>query len=293
MSPRVSVHSVKLFIAPKPGIPGMFAEDSMKLIAQTLLVASVLCIAPSAFAQGRLVGITGTTIYEISMTDGSLTQIGTIASGGGTISELSYDWNNGILYMANSSNQNLYTLDIDTGVYTTVGTYGLGSTPVMHGLEYNSGNNTLYGHSGGSTHGYHLYSINTSNAAASFIGTSSLTSFHNLGYNSHTNVMYMTNSSTDSLYTIDLTTNVSTLVGSLVNSTNPNGLAFNHHTGVMYMIDNSTDNLYTLNLQTGVATAVGSVGSSNFLSLAYIPVVPGPGALLVFGLAAIAPRRRR
>lgn len=265
----------------------------MRIAFSTLFVAGLLVAAPSAFGQGRLVGINGTTVYEIDMNTAALTQIGTIAAGAGTISELTYDWNNNILYMANSSNQNLYTLNPDNWSYSLLGTYGLGSTPVMHGLEYNSGNNTLYGHSGGSTHGYHLYSINTSNANATFIGTSSLTSFHNLGYNSHTGVMYMTNSSTDSLYTIDLATNQSTLVGALNGPTNPNGLAFNQHTGVMYMIDNSTDTLYTLNLQTGAATAVGSVGSSNFLSLAYIPAIPGPGALVVFALVAIAPRRRR
>jgi DNA-binding beta-propeller fold protein YncE len=266
----------------------------MKPIAQSLLVAGVLMALPAVAAgQGRLVGITGTGIWEISMTDASRVQIGTLASGSGTIGELSYDWDNHVLYMSTSSNQNLMTLDIATGSYTVIGTYGLSTNPVMHGLEYVKGTGRLYAHSGGSSHGYHLYEINPSTAAASFIATSSLTSFHNLGYNSHTGVMYMTNSNTDSLYTLDLDTNVSTLVGPLVNSTNPNGLAFNHHTGVMYLVDNSTNNLYTLDLDTGLATVVGNLGTSNFLSLAYIPLIPGPGGLALLGLAGFVGRRRR
>lgn len=264
----------------------------MKTIALILFTACVLVAAPAAHAQGRLVGITGTEIYEISMTDASRTQIGSV-SGTGIIGELSYDWNNDILYMVSSQNQNLMTLDIKTGDHTVIGQFGLGSNPIMHGMEYVPDTGKLYGHSGGSSHGYHLYDINPTTGAADFIATSAFTSFHNLGYNSHTGVMYMTNSNTDSLYTLDLATNEATLVGPLVNSTNPNGLAFNHHTGVMYLVDNSQNNLYTLDLDTGLATVVGNLGSSNFLSLAYIPLVPGPGGLLVFAVAGLAGSRRR
>jgi hypothetical protein len=270
--------------------------EDMRKIAQALFVASTLAMTPAVLAQGRLVVVTAIsgvqTLWEISMTDASRVQIATLPGAPGTIGELTYDWNNDVLYMASSSNQNLMTLDPFTGNWSVIGQYGLATNPVMHGLEYVSTTNTLYGHSGGSTHGYHLYNVNTTTGAASFIASSPLTSFHNLGYDSINNVMYMTNSNTDSLYTLNLATNQATLVGPLVNSTNPNGLAFNHHTGVMYLIDNSTNNLYTLNLQTGLATVVGNLGTSNFLSLAYIPI-PGPGALAIFGLAALGRSRRR
>lgn len=263
----------------------------MKALVYSLAAAAALAVTSSAFSQGRLVGIDGTGIYEISMVDGSTTLIGSV-SGTGIIGELTYDWNNHVLYMISTQNQNLMTLDIETGNHTVLGTFGLGTNPIMHGLEYNPHTNRLYAHSGGSGHGFHLYELDTANGAASFIGTSGLTSFHNLGYNSHTGVMYMTNSNTDSLYTIDLATNQATLVGSLMNSTNPNSLTFNHHTGVMYMLDNSTDNLYTLNLETGEATVVGFMGASNFLSMVYIPI-PGPGGLAVLALAGLVRSRRR
>jgi sugar lactone lactonase YvrE len=264
----------------------------MRFVIQSLAVVSMLAVSSNVLAQGRLVGITGTGVYEISMTDGSVHQISTLAAGSGTIGGLAYDPSNNILYMVSSQNQNLMTLNPDTGSWSVIGSYGLGSNPIMQGLEFNPDTGHLYGHSAGSSHGFFLYDINVTTGNATNVGQSAFTSFHNLGYDSINHVMYMTNSNTENLYTLNLTNNVATVVGPLVNSTNPNGLAFNHDTGVMYMIDNSQDNLYTLDLQTGLATVVGSVGSSNFLSLVYIPI-PAPGGILAFGLAIIGMSRRR
>jgi DNA-binding beta-propeller fold protein YncE len=266
----------------------------MKFLIRSLAFAGVLSATAVVFGQGRLIGITGTGVWEISMTDASRVQIATLTGSPGTIGELTYDWANDVMYMSSSSNQNLMTVNPDTGAWTVIGQYGLGSNPVMHGLEYHSGTGKLYAMSGGSSHGYHLYDINKTTGAATLIGTSPLTSFHNLGYDSINNIMYMTNSNTDSLYTLNLATGQPTLVGPLGTSTNPNGLAFNHHTGTMYLVDNSTNNLYTVNLQTGAATVVGNLGTSNFLSLAYYRPVPEPATLAALGLgAAILARRRR
>jgi sugar lactone lactonase YvrE len=82
--------------------------------------------------------------------------------------------------------------------------------------------------------------------------------------------MYATNSGTDSLYTMNLATGATTLVGPLSGPTNPNGLAFAPDTGTMYLVDNSTDTLYTINLTTGAAAVIGSTGTGNLLGLAYI-----------------------
>jgi hypothetical protein len=265
----------------------------MTRMIRSLLVTSVLCATTPAFGQGRLIGVNGTGVYEINMNDASITQISTLTGSPGIIGGLAYDWDNQILYMCSSQNQNLMTLNPDTASWAVIGTYGLASNPIMQGLEFNPDTGKLYGHSAGSGHGFFLYDLNITNGSATNVGQSSLTSFHNLGYDSINGIMYMTNSSTDSLYTLDLSNNVSTLVGPLVNATNPNGLAFNHHSGTMFMIDNTTDMLYRLNLTTGEATSVGSVGSANFLSLAYIQAIPGPGGLLMLGLAALRPARRR
>lgn len=259
----------------------------------TFAAASALAMTSAAWSQGRLVGIDGINIYEIDMNDASLTHIGTVNSNPGIIGAMAYDWDNDIIYMASSQNQNLMTLDINTGNHTVIGHYGLSSNPIMQGLEFANGR--LYGHSGGSSHGYYFYDINIHTGAASVISQSPFTSFHNLGYNSLTDTMYMTNSNTESLYTIDLQTGATNLVGPLVNSVNPNGMAFNHHNGLMYMIDNSTDSLYTLDVETGEAILVGELDTINMLALAYIRTVPGPGGLLAFALAGLVstPRRRR
>jgi hypothetical protein len=123
------------------------------------------------------------------MTDASRTLIGNV-SGTGIIGELTQDWDNDILYMVSSQNQNLIMLDIKTGQRTIIGQCGLASNPIRHGLEYVPDTGELFGHSGGLSHGFHLYDINKNTGEASLIATSAFASFHNLGYNSHTGVMY-------------------------------------------------------------------------------------------------------
>ena len=71
---------------------------------------------------------------------------------------------------------------------------------------------------------------------ATLIGVTGLSSFCNLGWDSINNVMYLTNSGTDSLYTINLTTAAVTLVGALNGPTNPNGLAFDHVLNQMFLV---------------------------------------------------------
>lgn len=158
----------------------------------------------------------------------------------------------------------------------------------MHGLEYDDSTGKLYGGSNGN-----LFEINKMTGFATQIGSTGLTSFLNLGYHRGTDTMYATNSNTDSLYTINRATGVATLVGPLVNSTNPNGLAYNPDNGLMYMIDNSTDNFYSLNLATGEANLIGFMGSGNLLGLAYISEIPEPASLAGLSMASLLVLRRR
>jgi sugar lactone lactonase YvrE len=103
--------------------------------------------------------------------------------------------------------------------------------------------------------------------------------------------MYATNSGTDSFYSMDRESGLTTLIGPLGSgSTNPNGLAYNWDNQTMYLVDNSADNLYTIDLGSGAATLVGTNGSGNLLGLVYIPE---PATLLTFGAAAAMLLRRR
>jgi sugar lactone lactonase YvrE len=165
------------------------------------------------------------------------------------------------------------------------------SSLVMHGLEWNPDDNTLYGVSS-SNNG--LYRIRTASGLATIIGTSGLTSFTNLGYNSDTGVMYATNSATpENFYSMNLLTGGATLIGALNGPTNPNGMAYNRDNGLMYMVDNSTDTLYTIDMSTGAASAIGSTGAGNLLGLVYYDPIPAPGSLAILGLGMLGARRRR
>ena len=79
-------------------------------------------------------------------------------------------------------------------------------------------------------------------------------------------VMPMTSTNTDSLYTIDRTTGLATLVGPLTGSTNSAGLAYDYTTQPMFLIDNLLDQPFTVDLATGLPTLVGSAGAGHDLA---------------------------
>ncbi len=229
-------------------------------------LATALAVSAGA---GTLVAVDGSRVlYQIDMTTGAKTMIGTVSSNAGTTAGLARNSSNGTIYLTSTGNDSVYTLDLTTGNATLIGAYG-DTTLVMHGLEWDGSTGTLYGGSNGN-----LYTINPTTGVAALVGTSGLTSFTNLGYDSANDAMYATNSGTDSFYSVDRTTGAMTLIGVLgAGSTNPNGLAFNTENNTMYMVDNSADNLYTINLTTGAATLVGSTGTGNLLGLVFIPDV--------------------
>jgi MYXO-CTERM domain-containing protein len=258
----------------------------------TALASIVLATSFTASASaGVLIAVdSNRSLYEIDMSNGAKTLIGTVSANAGTTAGLAYDRINDILYVSSTGNDSVYTLNITTGAATLIGAYG-DSSLVMHGLEWSPDDTTLYGVSS-SNNG--LYRISTASGLATLIGTSGLTSFTNLGYNSDTGVMYATNSATpENFYTMNLLNGSVGFVGALNGPTNPNGMAYNRDNGLMYMVDNSTDTLYTINMSTGAATAIGSTGSGNLLGLVYYDPVPGPGGLALLGLGLFSARRRR
>ncbi len=261
-----------------------------KSFLRATILACGIVVAGQALAQGRLIGVDSSrALYEIDMGTAVKTQIGTVSANASTTAGLAVGAG-GTVYLTSSGNDSLYTVDLLTGNATLVGAYG-DSAIVMHGLEYVGATNTLYGMS---SHNGGLYTINQGTGVATLVGTTGLTSFHNLGYNSSTGVMYMTNSSTDSSYIIDLATANVTFLSGLGDPTNPNGMAFNNDNGNLYMIDNNTDDLYTINMGSGIATSIGDMGSGNLLGLAYVAdPIPEPATMAILGLGAIATLRRR
>ncbi|MCC6907460.1 MAG: hypothetical protein IT430_05920 [Phycisphaerales bacterium] len=241
--------------------------------------AAVFVFASTALGQRMIACDSSRALYEVDITTGVKTSIGTISSNASTTSELAWDDVHGIMYLSSTGNDSLYTLDLSTGEATLVGEYG-DTAIVMHGLEYDPSTDTLYGVS---SHNNGLYTISRTTGAATLIGTSGLTSFSNIGYDSDADVMYLSNSGADSFYTVDRGSGAATLIGPLVNSTNPNSLAYNRDNGVLYMADNSTDSFYYMDVNTGQAVLIGPMGSGNILGLAYIPAEPSGPTLRVTG----------
>ncbi len=91
--------------------------------------------------------------------------------------------------------------------------------------------------------------------------------------------LYTIDEDTDTLQTIDLSTNTFTNVGSLGVGFSFGDLAYDSSTGTMYMVDgwggtfNSqfVSSLYSVNLNTGAATLIGSTGETGMFGLTYNP----------------------
>jgi hypothetical protein len=244
------------------------------------LLSALLVLGLGGSVQaGQLVAVDSTdNIYDIDMTTGVKTLIGTLSSNVGLAAGLARDPATGTVYLVTTTGDSLYTLDIPTGVATLIGVFS--STLVtMHGVEWDSSTGTLYGGSNGN-----LFTIDTTTATVTQVGTSGLSSFLNLGYVPATDTLYGMNTTTDSFYTIDRTTGVATLIGPMGSTvSNPHGLAYDTDSATMWMVDSSTDSLYTIDLATGAATLIGAHGgSSNILGLVYLPGGP-PGTGYCFG----------
>jgi len=243
-----------------------------------ILSILALCGFVSPARAGQLIAIDSTRIlYEIDPATGAKTQIAIVSSFVGTAAGLARDPSSGTIYLTSATTDTLYTLDVGTGIPTVIGGYGTTSV-VMHGLEWDSTQNTLWGGSGGN-----LWHINPANGFASLVGLSGLSAFMNLGYVPGADVLYGTNNGTDNLYQVNRNTGTVTLVGPLMGgATNPSALAYDTDNSVLYMLDANNDSLYTVDPATGAATLVGPHGPSDLLGLVYIPGTP-PHTPFCFG----------
>jgi hypothetical protein len=103
-----------------------------------------------------------------------------------------------------------------------------------------------------------FYSINSNDGTMTFIGAQG--AMNGLAYDSSTETWYAIDSY--SLYTVDVTTGATTLVGALGTANTLIGIAVDN-AGTMYAYDvlfSGLSSLYTIDKTTGAATVVGSMG---------------------------------
>ena len=154
-------------------------------------------------------------------------------------------------YMA-LDNSGFGTIDLDTGVFTSLGNFG----QTLAGLGEENG--ILFGAASGQSAGIFgfLYTINPTNGNLSAVGASGI-SYDVFG--STTSGLYAVDYDSLNLFSINPATGAATLIG-------PTGLslgswrAISSGGSVLYYADGT--NFYTLNPSTGAATLVGKMGGA-------------------------------
>lgn len=108
-----------------------------------------------------------------------------------------------------------------------------------------------------------LFRIDEISGEMTQMSTNAEMSYNGLAWDGANGLMY--GATYNSLYSIDLTTNISTLIGPMNNTAPMIGIACNRE-GVLYGIDMGDNSLYVIDSNTGNATVVGPLG----IELCYI-----------------------
>lgn len=168
-----------------------------------------------------------------------------------------------------AADDNIYGLNADTkslvkvysdGSFSTVGPLGIAASASVTGLSYNWVDGKLYAIVLGTSP--QLYTVNPETGVGTLVAT--ITGGGTLPIwleIDNSGVAYSADISSDSLYKIDLTTGVATLVGPLgINLNYAQDADFNRETGELFMagfLVDSTSGIYKVDLTTGAASYVG------------------------------------
>ncbi len=166
-------------------------------------------------------------LLQIDTGTGVASVLSTITGAVGRITSIAFDTVSGVLYGNTTlgfggGSDRLYTIDVGTGVATEIGAIGFDN---VFALAFDMAGG-LYGVSDRTNE---LLSIDTGSGIGSLIGSTGLNTVFDLAMDPDSGIMYASDAfSTDSLYTIDLGTGATTLVGGFnnPNATNIAGLAF-------------------------------------------------------------------
>lgn len=195
-------------------------------------------------------------LYVLDQTNGAAILIGSTASGPTAPAGLAYNGVN--MYTIDLYDGELYTLNLNTGVPTYVGTTGFGG---WQGLAADpTDNGQLYG----ITQSNELYRIAT-DGTPTFIanGVGSLITALDFDNNG---TLWGIEFYTGKVLTIDKSTGAVTHFSTTI--AGMQGLDFDKN-GVMWAHNTDTDSLYTVNTATGVATLIGPSGTQFVKGLSF------------------------
>ena len=144
----------------------------------TRCALAALALPSLLSAQRMFVVDSSRVVSELDLVTATRTQVGTLPTAVGTSAGFAYDFSRGRLYVSSTGNDSIYLVDTTNWNAKLIGNYGVGSSVVMHGLEWDALNDQLYA---ASTDGS-FYTVDRLTGAATLVGNTGLTSFHNLGY---------------------------------------------------------------------------------------------------------------
>ena len=251
----------------------------MRLVVATVLVLTVAAGTASAG-----------TLYAIRDTDNALITIdtntlafnvaGSTGVGTGDFGDLAYAAPT-MYWVAGRNNNNLYTIDLNTGQATRVGSHGFGDLFTLGFCTDAPG--ILYGQSTNQN----VYEISMADASATSIGSNSVYP-GGYDYNPGTDQLILLEAGGNgAIYQINRSNGAATLVNPGAGWVNDNDIAWDWDQNVYWALDYNGD-LYKYDSNWNRTTVLTGLGS--YAALEYIPE-PSALALLAFG-SLIGLRRR-
>jgi hypothetical protein len=201
---------------------------------------------------------------------------------------LAYDSANATLYMVDGrGDQSLYTVNMATGAATLVGAHGLTD---LFGITFDPTSDTLYASQFIADTPLEIMNIST--GAATPVGTAMSLSdrIGALAFDTNNNTLYGLEDCINcaSIFTVNRTTGVATLLNASNINTNNSGLVYDPSLDRLWDLD-VTGQLSFFDPVTGGQTVVGSNGGHlSGLALVTGATVPEPGSLVLFGCGMVA-----
>jgi hypothetical protein len=259
--------------------------------ASTVIVLVVSGAAAEGAQAGTLYGmITGSNTLMSAPTPagGPWTTIGQ-ANVGTNMNGLAYDFDHSIMYAIDPGAKKLFTIDINTGAGTLVGSFGATVNQNASGLEYDTINDTLWGSDPDTNR---IFTVSTlTGAVSNGVAVQGFTGIEGLAMDQSAGVMYALADGQDKIIKVNPFTGAAVGLPVSLGAGTWRGLAFDHEQNVLYATDvGGGSKLYKINPLTGAGSLVNAPTNFSMQGLAFVPAPSGSLALL---LGVLCPSRRR
>lgn len=247
------------------------------------LLGLALVSAPGA--RGALYGIDSDLdkLYRVDPATGAVTLVGSTNTNG-LATPAGLAWGGSQMYVIDLADGDLFTLDLNTGSPTLIGTSGILG---WQGLAARPSDGALFA----VNQNNNLYSISATTGAATLIGATGIVLPTALAFDG-AGTLWTVGFTTGALGTVNTATGAVTVGATTISGLQ--GLTFSAD-GTAYAVSTNTDSLYTIDLTTGSSTLVGAMTGTGFvkgLEFDAFPsasgsTVPEPGSLALLGLGAL------